>query len=331
MSIASVCLTPGIQRSVVIDALDIGEVNRLKVAHVDVSGKGVNVCRVLQRLKIPACCLSQGGSNADELMLLAQREGLNLRLIPSTGMLRTCTSIIETSPAAGCRVTELIEPSPTVEPPCILEITRAVKALLPTAQALVIAGSMAPGFPSDYQARLAALAHEAGVPVFLDLQGAPLRAAIAAQPALVKINLSEFVATFLSDRFQGGEHSGDLAQPVLADEILQAVANVSRQYATAFVLTRGANSILIAQGGEVRVVPVTPLAPSEVFNPIGSGDAFLAGMLARLIAAAPSAKRCFTLDELAHASIFATACAQSNARTARPGILEESFSLDYRA
>ena len=331
MSIVSVCLTPGIQRSVALDSLNVGEVNRLKAAHVDVSGKGVNVCRVLQRLKIPACCLSQGGSNADELMLLARREGLNLRLIPSTGMLRTCTSIIETSATGGCRVTELIEPSPTVEEPCIQEITRTVKGLLPTAQALVIAGSMAPGFPSDYQAKLAALARAAGVPVFLDLQGAPLRVAIAERPALVKINLSEFVATFLSDRFQGGEHSGDLAQLVLADEILDAVADVSRQYVTSFVLTRGANSILLAQGGDVRVVPVTSLSPAEVLNPIGSGDAFLAGMVARLVAATPDSGRRFTMAALAGACVFATACAQSNARTARPGFLEESFSLDYRA
>ena len=75
MFIVSLCLTPGIQRSVAIDTLTVGEVNRLKSTFVDVSGKGINVCRVLQRLKINACCLSQGGSNADELMLLAQREG----------------------------------------------------------------------------------------------------------------------------------------------------------------------------------------------------------------------------------------------------------------
>ena len=122
-----------------------------------------------------------------------------------------------------------------------------------------------------------------------------------------------------------------LAQPELADEILEAVADVSRQYATTFVLTRGANSILIAQGGEVRVVPVKPLSPAEVFNPIGSGDAFLAGMVARLVAAAPASDRHFTPAALADASVFATACAQSNARTARPGFLEDSFALDYRA
>lgn len=331
MSIVSVCLTPGIQRSVAIDILTVGEVNRLKGIFVDVSGKGINVCRVLQRLKIDACCVSQGGSNADELMALARHEGLNLTLIPATGILRTCTSIIETAAAGGCRVTELIEPSPTVDASCIREVSLTVEALLPTATALVIAGSMAPGFPTDYQAELARLAHDAGVPVFLDLQGAPLRAAIATRPALVKINLSEFVATFLGDRFQGGEHSGILAEPAVAPEIIEAVAGVSRQQATTFVLTRGANSILIAQKGAVRVVPVTPLAPHETLNPIGSGDAFLAGMVARLVAAAPaSGVGRFTMEALAHACGFATACAQSNARTARPGFLEDSFALDYR-
>ena len=38
-----------------------------------------------------------------------------------------------------------------------------------------------------------------------------------------------------------------------------------------------------------------------------------------------------TMAALADACVFATACAQSNARTARPGFLEDSFALDYRA
>ena len=72
MPVISICLSPGFQRSVVIDSLIPGEVNRLKSVIVDVAGKGVNVCRVLQRLGIEAFCLSQGGSNAGELMALAR-------------------------------------------------------------------------------------------------------------------------------------------------------------------------------------------------------------------------------------------------------------------
>jgi fructose-1-phosphate kinase PfkB-like protein len=240
--------------------------------------------------------------------------------------LRTCTSIIETSVATGCRVTELVEPSAAVDDSCVEAMTETVQSMLPTATALVIAGS-APGFPAGYQARLAAMAGEAGVPVFLDIQGTPLREAIAARPVVVKINLAEFVASFLADRFKGGEHSGVLAEALVPPELTNAMSEISLQHATSFVLTRGANSILLVRAGEVRSVPVRPLAIGEILNPIGSGDAFLAGMLAHLLAAGSLASRSdISLDALEESFNLATACAQSNARTARPGFLEDSFS-----
>ena len=326
MPVISICLSPGLQRSVIIDTLIPGEVNRLKSVVIDVAGKGVNVCRVLQRLGIDALCLAQGGSNADEVMALADAEGLKLRLIASGGTLRTCTSIIETSMATGRRVTELVEPSARVDETCVTALSEALLTILPTASALVIAGSMAPGYPTGYQAHLANLARQAGVPVAIDLQGAALEDVLSTQPALVKINLAEFVATFLADRFQGGEHSGMLAQPVVHAELMAAIAQVSRGYATSFVLTRGANSIVLARDGELRVVAVQPLAASEVVSPIGSGDSFLAGMLAHLLQTGATDWNRLSLDALDDAIDLATACAQSNARTARPGFLEPSLT-----
>ena len=327
MPALSICLSPGLQRSVVIDTLIPGEVNRLRSVVVDVAGKGVNACRVLQRLGIDALCLAQGGSNADEVMALASAEGLNLRLIASSGTLRTCTSVIETSSLTGRRVTELVEPSSAVDESCAATMSETVRALLPTASALIIAGSQAPGYPPHYQAQLASLARQADVPVVADLQGPALIEVLAKRPALVKINLAEFVATFLADRFQGGEHSGMLAQPVLAEDVTAAIAQISRDYATSFVLTRGANSIVLARDGELRVVAVMPLAAGEVVNPIGSGDSFLAGMVARLLQAGVTNWERLSLDDLEDATALATACAQSNARTAHPGFLETSFAL----
>lgn len=327
MPVLSVCLSPGFQRSVLIDALVPGEVNRLTSVLVDPAGKGVNVCRVLQRLGIEALCLAQGGSNADELMALAGREGLDLRLIPSSGRLRTCTSIVETSTPAGRRVTELVEPSSAVDESCVNTLSETLAAMLPSASAMVIAGSMAPGYPAGYPARLAGMARESGVPVLLDLQGPALLGAIAAGPALVKINLAEFAATFLPRRFGGGEHSGVLAEALLSSEIIDAVADVSRNHAASFVLTRGASSILLVRNGDVRVIPVLPVAAEQIINPIGSGDAFLAGMLAQLLADRISAWDRMPLPVLEKAIDFGTACAQSNARTLRPGFLEDSFVL----
>jgi fructose-1-phosphate kinase PfkB-like protein len=327
MPVISICLSPGFQRSVFIDTLIPGEVNRLAQVYVDAAGKGVNVCRVLQRLDIEAVCLAQGGDNADELMSLAAAEGMDLRLLPSSGRLRTCTSIVETSAASRHRVTELVEPSSPVDASCVHAMTAAVQALLPSAAALVIAGSAAPGYPPGYQARLAAMALASRVPVLLDLQGAALRAAVAVPPAVVKINLAEFAATFLPRRFGGGEHGGMLAQPVLPLEVKHAVAEASRSHATSYVLTRGANSVLLARQGELREVALPALVAEETVNTVGCGDAFLAGMLVQLLRAGGShALDTLPLDVLERSIGFATACAQSNARTARPGLLEEAFA-----
>lgn len=326
MPVISICLSPGLQRSVIIDTLIAGEVNRLDSVFVDVSGKGVNVCRVLQRLGVEAFCLAQGGSNADEVMSLARHEGLDLRLIPSSGRLRTCTSIIERSLISGRRVTELVEPSAPVDRACVAAMSETVLAMLPSASALVIAGSLAPGYPPAYQARLAGLAQRCGVPVLLDLQGPALVDTLAAGAAVVKINLAEFVATFLADRFQGGEQSGMLAEPIVGPELMSAISGVSREHATSFVLTRGANSILLVRDGEIRVITVPPLAASEIINPIGSGDSFLAGMLAHLLTTSDINWRRLSLNALGDAIGLATACAQSNARTARPGFLDASVT-----
>jgi fructose-1-phosphate kinase PfkB-like protein len=328
MPVICICLSPGFQRSVIIDSLIAGEVNRLKSVIVDAAGKGVNVCRVLQRLGVEAFCLAQGGSNGEQMMSLARLEGLDLRLVPSSGPLRTCTSIVETSMATGRRVTELVEPSSPVDESCVHTMTQTVQAMLPSATALVLAGSMAPGYPAGYLARLASMARKSGVPVVLDVQGSVLIDTLAARPAVVKINLAEFAATFFPRRCSGGEHGGVLAEPLLDTGILNAVAEVSRNHPTNFVLTRGAESILLARDGDVRFIPVPALAAAQIINPIGCGDAFLAGMLSQLLASCNTADSDnIPIEVLEKAIVLATACAQSNARTLRPGLLEASFAL----
>ena len=326
MPIMCICLSPGFQRSVVIDSLLPGEVNRLESVVVDAAGKGVNVCRVLQRLGVEAFCLAQGGSNAEELMSLARVEGLDLRLIPSSGRLRTCTSLVETSMISGRRVTELVEPSSPVDESCVNAMSATVAAMLPSAGALVIAGSMAPGYPAGYPARLAGMARESAVPVLLDLQGQDLLDAIATRPAIVKINLAEFAASFLGRRFVGGEHAGVLAREPVPAAVMNALAEASRNYRTSFVLTRGARSTLLVRDGDIRAIPVLPLAAEQVINPIGCGDAFLAGMLAQLLKDGVSTWDRMPLAALEKAIGFAAACARSSARTLRPGLLEDAFT-----
>ena len=322
--ILSVCLSPGLQRTVTIGTLTLGEVNRLQSVVVDVAGKGVNACRVLQRLGLDAVCLAQGGDNSDEVLALAGKEGLNLRLVPAPGMLRTCTSVIEMNLDGGRRVTELVEPTAPVDTACVAAMDTAFSELLPKARALIVAGSMAPGFPAGYQTRLAGQAHALGIPVAIDLQNAALRDAMRAEPALVKINLAEFAAAFLRAPFAGGEHSGVLAEAAIGPELRGAIGDVARRHpATTFVLTRGAKSVLSVQGDRLFETPVRPLPPEDTLSTIGCGDTFLAGLVARLLAAnALSTSAAISFEALPPAIDFATRCAQSSARTASPGVMD---------
>jgi fructose-1-phosphate kinase PfkB-like protein len=325
MAVLAVCLSPGFQRSVLLDRLHLGEVNRISHIHLDVSGKGVNVCRVLHRLGIGAVCVGQGGDNAAELSAMAMAEGFRLHLTGGTGRLRTCTSIIETAPG-GRRVTELVEPSPPVDDAGVAAVRAAVAEGLGKASVLVVSGSMAPGFPAGFQAELVDMARRAGVPAFVDLQGQPLRDCLAAGAALAKINLSEFAATFLGPEWQGGEHRGPLADETPGPGLLDAVAGAATGYSGVFILTRGARSVITVHRGRLGQVAVQALEESEMVSPIGSGDAFMAGLVAKLLSRGVI-RDIGTLDSanLEAAVLFASACARSNARTARPGFLDESF------
>lgn len=326
MSVLTVCLSPGFQRSVLLERLQVGEVNRLHTVHVDVSGKAVNVCRVLHALGVASVCIGQGGANAFELLRLAQAEGLDLRLVGGNGFLRTCTSIIETSRESTRQVTELVEPSPTVDTATVELVREAILAGLGKAEILVVSGSMAPGFPSNFQSNLVALGRQAGIPVLVDLQGQALRDCLAQGPGLVKINLAEFAATFLGDRFMVAEHQGLLAADRLGDEVLTAVTDVSGQHDCIFILTRGPRSVLVARGSRIIEVPVQALPGDQVVSPIGSGDAFMAGLVVSLLRTdVPAGWKNLGFDHLETAVSFASACAAANARTARPGFLDESF------
>lgn len=324
MTILTICLSPGLQRTVTIGSLTIGEVNRLQSVAIDVAGKGVNVCRVLQRLGLDPVCLGQGGDNADEILDLARNEGLNLHLIPSSGRLRTCTSIVELTPPSGRRVTELVEPTAPVEAKCVAAMDRAFEDHLRTATALVIAGSIAPGFPSGYQTRLAAAARDRGIPVIVDLQGVALRDVMTTRPTLVKINLAEFAAAFLDTSFAGGEHSGILAEDTVGEALRKAVISIVQRYpTTTFVLTRGAKSVLAAQGNFLQEFGVSALSPSETLSTIGCGDTFLAGLVAKLLASDQLSTRVANAPgELGPAIEFGAICAQASARTLSPGVMD---------
>ena len=110
--ITTICMNPCFDKTVEVDELKVGQVNRIRDARVDQGGKGINVAVVAERLGLDVQCLGiMGKDGSEELTALIEKENLKhfFQLIP--GHVRTNTKVVS---ASGQGVTELNEHGPMV-------------------------------------------------------------------------------------------------------------------------------------------------------------------------------------------------------------------------
>jgi tagatose 6-phosphate kinase len=176
---------------------------------------------------------------------------------------RTCSTLLDLASGA---VTELVEEGGALSAAEWAALEAQVRSRLPGAQIMLLAGKLPPDSPADAYARLMRLAHEAGVPALLDSQGEAVKAATPMRPLLVKMNAVELAATV-------GRHLSADADLVAGARELNAAG------AEWVALTRGASPAWLVGPREQWEFRLPSLAP---VNPIGCGDAMLAGTAAAL-------------------------------------------------
>lgn len=289
----SVSLNPVLQKTLLLPALEPGQVNRLVEHRFDASGKGLNVARVLCQLGEEVTHLTQlGGRFRDRFLSLAAAEGLEVEWGESGAEIRFCYTLLETSRGL---TTEIVEEAAPVSSVCEALLDGAFSALLPAASWVTISGSKASGFTPGVFPRWVAAARAAGKGVVLDVRGPDLVACLPFAPDVVKPNYEELVATFFAPR----------ATPSEA-EVEAVMATVAARYGVAVVVTRGARPTLVATPGERWQEPVEAVA---ALNETGSGDACTAGLVCALARGA----------SLREALVEGHRCGALNARQVRPG------------
>jgi tagatose 6-phosphate kinase len=190
-------------------------------------------------------------------------------------------------------VTELVEEALPVSERDVAALEEIVTKNLREARALCLIGSFPPGVLDDFYARLTKAAREASVPVIIDAQKAPLRAALQEAPFLVKPNLEEVAAT--------------LNLPIGKPNARTAVAALTDAGARWALVSMGASGSLLGDDYG-RLWSVEP-PRVEAVNPIGSGDVMAAGLLLSLHRGA----------SVPDAAVYGTACAAANALTSTSG------------
>ena len=158
-----------------------------------------------------------------------------------------------------------------------------------------MSGTIAPGCPATLYYDCARLAENAGALSVVDAQGAALTEALKAKPRLVKPNRAELAATV------NRELESDT-------DLMRAMRELHEHGAQRVIVTAGKEPAL-AFDGKIFSRIVSPRI--KVANPIGSGDAFNAGVVWRLLRG----------DELSEACRWGVAAGAANALTLLPGEL----------
>jgi len=299
-SFLAVCMNPTLQKTLVFSSLVCDSVNRTGEYGLDVSGKGVNVCRVLTQLGKDACHLTQLGGSLRSLFLdLCDSDGLRVEWVESSSPIRFCYTLIDKEQKT---VTELVEESEKVDGNTGKLLFEAFSKLIPAYSALIISGTKAKGFSDSLIPEMVHTAQTQGSKIILDIRGKDLLNSLPFGPDLIKPNLYEFISTF----------APELLSEKNIDTVKKAVgkiwADLYEKYPCALVLTRGAEPLWYSERGELAEYAFESVEP---VNTTGSGDAFTAGLAAALEEGAT----------LVDAVAEGVRCGALNAALFKPGVI----------
>lgn len=261
-----VAASPSIDTSFEIDRLTPGRIHRPR-EHVRVAGgKALNVARSARRLgarPLAVALLAEHGRAWITERL--EDEGIELITHPVPGEVRHCLSVLD---AEAGDLTEFYEGASPVQPADWEAFVRLAVAQCEPGRWFALSGSLPAGVDLSAYTELMREAAASGALTALDASGPALGPALEAGPDLVKVNEQE------ARELLGGP-AGD--GETLALEAALALRERAGGGERVAIVTRGEQGAALV-GPEDLILRAGPLAPAPF--PVGSGDAFMAGLLA---------------------------------------------------
>ena len=258
--IMTVTLNPCMDKTITLPVFCEGGLNRAQETRTDAGGKGINVAKVLKRLGAEVLAVGVLGSRGSEAFKaeLAKREIPSLfHIVP--GETRTNYKLFDSEKH---QVTEINEPGFSVCEADVQAVFSLIEKQLESVEVLILAGSMAPGFPADTYKRLSDLGKEKGVKVIVDADGENLLSALEAMPYAVKPNRFELEQL--------------MQKPLPDDEALCRAGNLLLDKGVSLVvISLGAEGAIYLSGQERYRVTIPPV---ECQSTVGSGDSMVAAV-----------------------------------------------------
>lgn len=259
--IVTVTMNPSIDISYPLETLKINTVNRTNQVTKTAGGKGLNVTRVIHDLDGDVLATGiLGGFHGAYISEELKKVGIKQDFASIKEESRDSIAILHEG-----NQTEILESGPTVTEEEQKTFVEKFKELIKKANIVTISGSLSKGLPQDFYSTLVRVAQNEGAKVLVDTSGENLRQVITGQekPYLIKPNLEELEA-LLEKNFslnRSEEIQKALSQP-LFDGIEWLLISLGKAGA-------------IAKHKDIFYHVTIPSI--NVVNPVGSGDATIAG------------------------------------------------------
>lgn len=263
--ITTVTLNAAIDKTYHVPSFHLNQVNRTKSTIAESGGKGNNVAKVLHALKIPVTSTGVvGGYNGMQICRLLDEKGIRHDFTQTLQESRLCLNIVDD--VLGSQ-TEILESGPEISQVDWNRFKDKMQQLAGQSEYVVMSGSLSSGLPVDSYNLLTKMIKSQGAKVIVDSSGPAFEQVLKAKPFMVKPNKEELAAVLKKET-------------VTESEITQTIQRWSNFGIPIIAVSLGRDGAIVSfEGNLYKAVP-----PSmEVINPVGSGDAFVAGMTAGLI------------------------------------------------
>ncbi len=267
-------LNTSLDRILVLDDFTLGAVNRVHQERWVSGGKGLNVLKMMNTLGIPAHAITAVGNLTGRIIHeLLNHEGVGslCSVVTIKDSSRICDVFVTPENGASTVVNSV---GPQITRDELAVLADRIHDQSPDAEYLVLTGSLPPGTPPDFYARLVEQAQGEKVRTVVDATGTSLTLAVAKRPWLVKVNLAEFMEIALDLTTAYGVPLADNPQTWYGS-IAPLCAALEKQ-GTNVVVTNGQEGAAAWTHDGYWTVASLPI---RVRNAVGSGDAFLAGFV----------------------------------------------------
>lgn len=264
--ILTVTPNPCVDKTVFIDKLEPGTFMRSEKCTCIPGGKGTNVSRAVRALDRDTAAMTVVGGHpgAHVVEMIRAQDGVECIPFWVKSQTRTITTILE-EPIH--RQTAFFEPGSRVTGEEFGRLVGLFREQAPRANVVTFNGTVSDKRIKTLYKECIAIANEAGVTTVLDSHGPELALGLESVPYMVKPNVAE------TEELLGTP----LDSP---DAKWRAIDLFHEKGVELVALSLGKDGALVSRGGErLEVVP-----PSiEEVNPVGSGDALVAGFAIGLL------------------------------------------------